>query len=87
MKRNWHSLNNITTREFGHDKTNWCKYEAFFDMYDSIEKALIEEEFIIMLEEPEWQDKDGNHVEFESDEFGCKVDSRFSRPDMVLLGD
>ena len=43
MKRNGHRLNNITTWEFGLDKTNWYKYEAFFDMYDSIEKLLIEE--------------------------------------------
>ena len=38
---------------------------AFYDMYDSIEMALIEAEVMTMLEEPEWQDKDGNHVEFE----------------------
>ena len=42
---------------------------------------------MMMLEEPEWKYKDGNHVEFESDEYGCKLTSRFSRPNMVLLGD
>ena len=78
MKRNWHSLNKITTQEFGHAKTNWCKYEAFLDMYDSIEKSLIEAKFMMMSEEPEWKYKDGNHVEFESDAFGCKVASKFS---------
>ena len=39
-----------------------------------------------MFEEPEWQDKDGNHVEFESEAYGCKVNSKITRPDVVLLG-
>ena len=56
-------------------------------MYDLIETALIEAKFMMILEEPEWQDKDGNHVEFESDAFVCKVASTLSRPDMVLFGD
>ena len=40
-----------------------------------------------MLEETEWQDKDGNRVEFESEAYGCKVTIKITRPDMVLLGD
>ena len=30
---------------------------------------------------------EGNCVEYESEAYGCKVTSKFSRPDMVLLGD
>ena len=40
-----------------------------------------------ILEEPEWQDKDRNRVEFESDVFGCKLARTFSRTDILLLGD
>ena len=38
-----------------------------------------------MLEELEWQDKDGNRVKFKSGARGCKVTSRINRNDMVLL--
>ena len=41
---------------------------------------------MMMLEEPEWQHKDGDSVGFESDSYGCKVTSKISRPDMVFLG-
>ena len=56
-------------------------------MYDSIEKVLIEAKAMTMLEDLEWQDKDGNRVEFESDAYGWKGSSKNSWPDMVLLGD
>ena len=46
---------------------------------------LSEAKVVTMLEEPEWQDKDGNRVESESDTCGCKVTSKFYRPEMVLL--
>ena len=64
MKRNNHKLNHTRPQKFGFDRTNWCKYGAFYDMYDSIEKALVEAKVMKMLEEPEWQDKDGNRVGF-----------------------
>ena len=38
-----------------------------------------------MLEELEWQDKDGNRVKFKSGARGCKVTSKINRNDMVLL--
>ena len=56
-------------------------------MYDSIENALIKSKVMTMLEEPEWQGKDKNCVEFESEEFGCKVASSIYLPDMVIIGD
>ena len=40
-----------------------------------------------MLQEPEWQDKDGNRAGFKSEAYGCKVTSKIAQPDMVLLGD
>ena len=40
-----------------------------------------------MLEEPEWQDKNGNRFGFESEAFGCEVTSKIFRPDVVLLCD
>ena len=43
MKRNGNIFNNVSPQEFGLDRTNWCKYGAFVDMYDSVEKLLIEE--------------------------------------------
>ena len=39
-----------------------------------------------MLEEPKWQDNDGDHVEFESEAYGCKVTSTITLSSMVLLG-
>ena len=64
MKQNGNRLNLIMPHQFGLDSTNWCKYASFYDIYYSIEMTLIEEKFMTMLEESEWQDKDGNHVEF-----------------------
>ena len=42
MKLNVHRLNQVRLQKFVIDRTNWCKYGAFFDMYDSIEKALVD---------------------------------------------
>ena len=78
MKRNGHRLNQVRLHKFGLDRTNWCKYGAFVDMYDSVENVLIEEKVMTMLEEAEWQEKYGNHVEFDSEAFGCKLLSKSS---------
>ena len=59
MKRNGHRLNHIRTKQFGLDRNNCCKYGSFFDIYDSIEKALIGEKVLMLLEEPEFQNKYG----------------------------
>ena len=48
--------------------------------------TLIKEKFITILEEPEWQYKYRNHVEFEFEAYGCKLTSKIIRPDMVLIG-
>ena len=40
-----------------------------------------------MLEEPEWQYKDGKRVEFESEAYRCKVSTKITQTNMVLLGD
>ena len=53
MKRNGHRLNIVRPQQFGLDRTNWCKYAAFYDMYDSTEMALIEAKVMKILEEPE----------------------------------
>ena len=87
MKRNGNRFNFVRPHKFGLDRSNWCKYGAFYYMYYSIEKTLIEAKFMMMLGETEWQDKDGNRIEFESEAYGCKVTSKFYRPGMVLLGD
>ena len=42
MKRNGHRFNHARPHKFGLDITNWCKYGAFVNMYDSIEIFLIE---------------------------------------------
>ena len=65
MKRSGNMLNNVRPHKFGLDRTKCCKYGAFFDMYDSIENALIEAKVMTMLKETERQDKDKNQVEFE----------------------
>ena len=64
MKRNGDRFNLVRPQKFGLDRTNWCKYGSFYDMYDSIEMALIKEKVMTILKEPECQDRDGNRVEF-----------------------
>ena len=76
MKRNRHRLNLVSPQQFRLDRNNWCKYGAFYYIYDSIEMLLSEAKVVTMLEEPEWQDKDGNRIEFESEAFGCKLTSK-----------
>ena len=56
-------------------------------MYDSIEMEFIKETFMTMLKKLEWQYKYGNCVEFESKAYGCKVTSKCTQPDMMLLGE
>ena len=48
--------------------------------------VLIKEKFMTILDKTECQDKYGNCVEFESEAYGCKITSKISQPDMVLLG-
>ena len=49
--------------------------------------VLIDAQVMTIMEEPEWQDKDDNHVEFESEAYGCTVTSKITPPYIVLLGD
>ena len=42
MRLNGHKLNHVRSHIFGLDRTNWCKYAAFYEIYDSIEMMLIE---------------------------------------------
>ena len=51
MKHNGHRLNLVSPQKFGLDSTKWCIYAPFYDMYDSIEMALIEAKEMTMLEE------------------------------------
>ena len=60
MKSNGHRLNLVRPQQFGLDSTNWYKYSAFYDIYDSIEMSLINSKVVSMLEESEWKDKDQN---------------------------
>ena len=55
-------------------------------MYDSIEKDLIKSKFMTILEEPEWKYNDGNRIGFESKAYGCKLTSKSSWPDTVIIG-
>ena len=48
--------------------------------------TLIKEKFITILEEPDWQYKYRNNVEFEFEAYGGKLTSKIIRPDMVLIG-
>ena len=70
MKRNGNRLNILRPHQFGLDRTNWCKYISFYDMYDSVKMALIKESVMTMLEDPEWQDKGWSRVELKSDAYG-----------------
>ena len=36
IKINGHRLNLVRPQQFVLDRNNWCKYVAFYDMYDSI---------------------------------------------------
>ena len=40
-----------------------------------------------MLEGPEQKHKDENYFEFKSEAYGCKLTSKITQPNMVLLGD
>ena len=46
MKCNGHMFNHVRPHKFGLDRTDWWKYGVFFDMCDSIGKALIGENFM-----------------------------------------
>ena len=88
MKHNGHRLDLVRPNLFGHDRNKWCKYTAFYGMYNSIEMALIKSKVVTTLQELEWQDKDGNHVELRSEAYGCKVGGKIiTQHDMVFLGD
>ena len=52
MENNGRRLNLVRPQKSGLDRNNWCKYSAFYDMYDSIEILLIQAKVMTILEEP-----------------------------------
>ena len=69
MTHNGRMLNHVRTHTFGLDRTNEWKYGVFFDMCDSIDKALIGAKATTISERPEWKNKNRNGVVFELDSF------------------
>jgi hypothetical protein len=56
-------------------------------MYDHVYQLWIERGYAVELEEPEWQDREGNSLDTEAASFGSKVTHRLIHADRILVVD
>ncbi len=56
-------------------------------MYNHVYKLWIERGYAVELEEPEWQDREGNSLDTEAASFGSKVTHRLIHADRILVVD
>ena len=88
LKRNSDTLKSKLGRNYAYDRSNFSNYLNFADMYDHIERILVEESKIAeRIPQPVWMNLEAKEVTNEMDADGCKVTINITRPDMALVLD
>ena len=87
LKKNAHILRCKNGRKYSVDRSNFSTYINIFDMYEHIEKVLLESGLATQFPQPIWMDKDGNLVVDELDAFGMKCTIDITRPDIIFVCD
>lgn len=86
MRRNEEKLVNTVGKKYDLARDKWSTYGNFKDMYEHIIHEMVEAKVAVKLDEPMWQDREGNKVQ-EGDAFGCKVTHSIIEPDWCIVGD
>ena len=73
--------------QFGHNRSEWCKYENFQKMYDLVYEAMEIAGVAKKLPQPEWQNGKGEKVSNKEDAVGEKVEYQLTHPDHILYVD
>ena len=73
-------------QKFELDRQNWCTYSNFKMMYDNVGDYLIEAGVAELVDDPSYQDRDGNDCDF-TKSFGFPVTHRIKHPDYCLVAD
>ena len=86
-KRYHHRLVSKKGVQFGHNRSEWCKFENFEKMYDLVYEAMEVAKVAKKLPEPEWQNKKGEKVSNKEQAVGEKVEYQVTHPDYILYVD
>ena len=73
-------------KKFELDRSEWTTYPNFCQMYDLIIDEMIYCNLAKKLDQPQWQNKNGQVCD-EEEAFGCKVTHRVTLSDMFLVMD
>ena len=66
-------------QKFELDRSHWCTYSNFCQMYDEVAKEMVDAGIAVEFPVPVWMDRYGNIVE-EDFAYGCKVTHDVKRP-------
>ena len=86
-KRNKHKLVSKRGVQFGHNRSEWCKYDNFQNMYQLVYEAMEHAGVATKLAEPEWQNKMGETVNSQAEACGEKVAYKITHADHILYVD
>lgn len=87
ISRNDHLINKKTLSQYSIDRSNFSNYLNFSDMYNHIQKILVQSGIAVTLNEPVPMNRNGDIVRDENNGFGFNVPIKITRPDMGLLLD
>jgi hypothetical protein len=68
-------------------RQDWTTWEWVDDMYDHVYALFLETGHAVMLDEPEWQDANGERVDSKAEALGLKVTMQLKYPERVLVVD
>jgi len=86
-RRHNHRLVSKRGVQFGHNRSEWCKYDNFKVMYDLVYEAMEIAGVVEKLKESEWQNSMGERVSDKDNAVGEKVEYKITHPDHILFVD
>ena len=85
-RRHNHVLVSKRGVQFGHNRSEWCKYDNFKVMYDLVYDAMEKSSVVERLLEPEWENEFGEQVQ-QDKAVGEKVEYHITHLDHILYVD
>ena len=73
--------------QFGHNRSEWCKFENFEKMYNLVYEAMEIAGVAKKLPQPEWQNEKGEKVSNREEAVGEMIEYELTHPDHVLYVD
>lgn len=87
LARNRSKIRSKTPKKFSLDRSSWTTFMNFEDMYEHVEKVMVESNIAKKLPSAQWMDMYGKVVQEEHEACGCKVEVELQRPDLALVLD